>query len=115
MDRPWRSGCRGGQCGAEGFIAISLQGQFTGGGSYAAVLPHTADRAPLFNDFKAVKRSLIAGNPNLNAQWSGSDAWFNELERSALRTLGTCPAIVLGAGHCRLGGEQTSTAQSDPV
>lgn len=72
--------------GGNGLLAISLYGQFVGGSSYAAMLHHAADLAPLLNDFTAVKRCLIAGDFNLNAQWVHDDAWFNKLEQGILDT-----------------------------
>lgn len=73
--------------GPEGFLAVSLYGQFAGGSSYATMLHHAAHLAPLFADFKRTRRSLIAGDFNLNGQWTGDQAWYNRLERTILSTL----------------------------
>lgn len=97
------------------FLAVSLYGQFNGGSSYATMLHHAADLAPLFNDFKTVERSLIAGDFNLNGQWGGTNAWFNEPERTILRTfsmwgmhdllagsdLSSAPGCACGLEPCR--------------
>lgn len=70
--------------GADRFIAISVYGQFVGGSSYASMLHHAADVAPLLHDVSAAARVLIAGDFNLNAQWVNNDAWYNEVEQRIL-------------------------------
>jgi endonuclease/exonuclease/phosphatase family metal-dependent hydrolase len=72
--------------GPERFLAVSLYGQFVGGSSYAAMLHHSADLSLLLNDFTTVNRLIVAGDLNLNGQWSGTDAWYNDIERSILDT-----------------------------
>jgi hypothetical protein len=71
--------------GSDSLVGVSLYGKFIGGSSYSTMLHHAADLAP-FLDSRAAGRTLIAGDLNLNAQWSGSDASYNALERNILRT-----------------------------
>ncbi len=72
--------------GADRFIAISIYGQFVGGSSYASMLRHAADLAPLLNNFSAAAKLLIAGDFNLNAQWVDNDTWYNDIEQRILDT-----------------------------
>ena len=72
--------------GADRFIAISVYGQFVGGSSYASMLRHAADLAPPLNDFSTAAKLLIAGDFNLNAQWVGVDACYNDLEQRIIGT-----------------------------
>lgn len=48
------------------------------------MLRHAADLAPLLNEFRAAANLLIAGDFNVNAQWGGANAWYNDLEQRIL-------------------------------
>ena len=50
------------------------------------MLRHAADLAPLLNDFSAAAKLLIVGDFNVNAQWVGVNAWYNDLEQQILCT-----------------------------